>query len=568
MSRRKTGPQGRRPREEGADAAKAAAPAEAAPAAAAPAAAAPAAAETAEAAPAAAAPAAAAPAAAAPAAAAPAEAAPAAAAPAEAAPAAAAPRAPEKTIDLDESTDLQPASEATAEHAARPTGSDAGAAPRPSSADRPPPPPAQALRDRGRPLPQRRPLVDCGLIAAGGMSRVHKVFDAALQRHLAMKVLDPGALPEVLTPSTAHLRFREEAQITGRLDHPNIPPVHDLWQDPGGPPCFTMKLVEGHTLTERINATPLAERADHELERLLDILLVVCDAISFAHSKGVIHRDLKPDNIMVGSYGQVYVMDWGCALTTSPGGVAALFREPGARDDHGTVVGTGAYMAPEQANGQIQLIREWTDVYLLGAVLYEILTQQPPHRGRTALESVQLARENQIRPPAQLVGDVRLPPELCRVAMRALEANPMRRYPTVIALRDDIKQALRRGWWLESARFLPGTVIYKEGDPSDAAYIILSGCCEAFRVEDGRRVLLRGMGPGDSFGEASLVSGRPRSASVVATTDTTVTVIDKECLDRALGRDSWLGQFMRALANRFHDLDARLTTLRRQGSGR
>jgi len=260
------------------------------------------------------------------------------------------------------------------------------------------------------------------------------------------------------------------------------------------------------------------------------------------------------------------VMDWGCALASSPGGAGAPGREPGTgREDHGTVVGTGAYMAPEQANGQSALIREWTDVYLLGAVLYEILTQQPPHRGRTALESVELARENQIRPPQQVAGEVRLPPELCRVAMRALEANPMRRYPTVIALRDDIKQALRRGWWLESARFLPGTVIYHEGDPPDAAYIILSGHCEAFRTEDGRRVTLRSMGPGDSFGEASLVSGRPRSATVVTLTDTTATVIDKDCLERALGRDSWLGQFMRALANRFHDMDERLTAMRRHG---
>ncbi|MBI5477327.1 MAG: cyclic nucleotide-binding domain-containing protein [Deltaproteobacteria bacterium] len=468
------------------------------------------------------------------------------AAPAEGVGAAAAPP-PEKTIDLDDGAEVRVEDPAA----------------------QPPPPPAHALRDRARSLAPRRPLVDCGLLATGGMSRVHKVFDASLQRHLALKVLDPGALPEALTPTGAHLRFREEAQLTGQLDHPNIPPVHDLWQDPGGPPCFTMKLVEGHTLTERLNATPLAERADHELERLLDILLVVCDAISFAHSKGVIHRDLKPDNIMVGSYGQVYVMDWGCALATSPGGAAAPGREAGAgRDDHGTVVGTGAYMAPEQANGQVALIREWTDVYLLGAVLYEILTQQPPHRGRTAFESVQLARENQIRPPQQVAGEVRLPPELCRVAMRALEANPMRRYPTVIALRDDIKQALRRGWWLESATFLPGTLIYQQGDPPDAAYIILSGCCEVFRMEDGRRVVLRGMGPGDSFGEASLVSGRSRSATVQALTETTATVIDKDCLERALGRDSWLGQFMRALANRFHDLDARLALLRRHGPGR
>jgi serine/threonine-protein kinase len=135
----------------------------------------------------------------------------------------------------------------------------------------------------------------------------------------------------------------------------------------------------------------------------------------------------------------------------------------------------------------------------------------------------------------------------------------------VIALRDDIKQALRRGWWLESATFLPGTLIYTEGDPPDAAYIILSGCCEVYRMEDGRRVVLRGMGPGDSFGEASLVSGRPRSATVQALTETTATVIDKDCLQRALGRDSWLGQFVRAIANRFHDVDARLTAMRRQG---
>jgi serine/threonine-protein kinase len=435
----------------------------------------------------------------------------------------------------------------------------------------PPPPPPEAYRARPVPAGATAPrtwLVDCGELARGGMSRIQKVYDGNLQRHIAMKVLQPSSLaPELNTPEQAQARFRTEAQITGQLDHPNIPPIHDLWLDPEGHLCFTMKLVEGQTLTEIIGARPLQERTEHDLERLLDIFLKVCDAVSFAHSRGVIHRDLKPDNIMVGSHGQVYVMDWGCALLR-PGAAGAptvaIARDAAARSEaQGLVAGTGAYMAPEQATGQTDRIDERTDVYLLGAVLYEILTQLAPHRGRSALESVQLAQRNEIRPPYEVSGAVRLPPELCRIAMRALATEPSERYPSVGALRAEIDRAVRQGWWFASLTLPRGAVVFRQGDLADAAYIITAGACEAFRVEDGARMVLRRMGPGDSFGESSILTGRRRGAAVEVVEEMTATVVTRESLERALGGDSFVGSFVRALAERFHALEAQLAWYRR-----
>jgi serine/threonine-protein kinase len=154
---------------------------------------------------------------------------------------------------------------------------------------------------------QRARLVDRGQIAAGGLATIRCVFDRSLHRQVAMKVLRPE-----LGAWDGRQMMLEEAQVTGQLEHPNIVPVYDLCLQKDGSPVFTMKLVEGQTFHRRIVASDPQTRSERELRDLVQIFLKVCDAVSFAHSRGVIHRDLKPDNVMVGSHGQVYVMDWGC----------------------------------------------------------------------------------------------------------------------------------------------------------------------------------------------------------------------------------------------------------------
>jgi serine/threonine-protein kinase len=229
----------------------------------------------------------------------------------------------------------------------------------------------------------------------GGMGAVFKGRDRELDRDLAIKVL----LEEHQDNPDVVQRFLEEPRIGGRLQHPGVVPVYDLGQLSDGRPFFIMKLVEGRTL-----AKLLAERTDpvHELPRFLKIFEQICQTLAYAHSKGVIHRDLKPRNIMIGAFGEVQVMDWGFAKVLRKEQASALAAGSGestARDEGtvslswtGQVMGTPAYMPPEQARGEVNQLDERCDVFALGAMLCVLLTGQPPYRGGRE-EVLEAARE-------------------------------------------------------------------------------------------------------------------------------------------------------------------------------
>jgi tetratricopeptide (TPR) repeat protein len=247
----------------------------------------------------------------------------------------------------------------------------------------------------GEPLPERLGRYRIGrLLARGGMGEVHRVHDLDFDRPLAMKVLqarygDDAALQE---------RFLREARLTGQLQHPGIPPVQELGQLPDGRPYFIMKLVKGHDLQAALRGRE-APRADGYY---LGIFEQLCRTVGYAHARGIIHRDLKPGNVMVGAFGEVQLMDWGLAkvLPASPltadsappiASVSTIEHlraatPPSEESVAGTVIGTPAYMAPEQARGEIEKLDATCDVFGLGGILCEILTGKPTFVG-TALEN-------------------------------------------------------------------------------------------------------------------------------------------------------------------------------------
>jgi serine/threonine-protein kinase len=238
-------------------------------------------------------------------------------------------------------------------------------------------------------------------IGSGGMGVVLRAQDTRFHRTLAVKVLlgEHRGSPELVR------RFLEEAEVMGQLQHPGIPPVHDLGELPDGRPFFAMKLIKGRTLAELLRERPSPE---HDLPRFLGIFQQLCQTIGYAHSRGILHRDLKPSNVMVGAFGEVQVMDWGLAKvlpqgTESPESPAGQTASPptrvrtargnaaDAQSQVGSVIGTPAYMPPEQANGLVDLLDSRSDVFGLGAVLCETLTGQPPYVAASSLEVLLLA---------------------------------------------------------------------------------------------------------------------------------------------------------------------------------
>jgi tetratricopeptide (TPR) repeat protein/tRNA A-37 threonylcarbamoyl transferase component Bud32 len=236
-----------------------------------------------------------------------------------------------------------------------------------------------------------------GEIARGGMGIIYRATDTVLGREVAVKVLQEKYTPE----SVAAVRFFGEARITGQLQHPSIPPVHDLGTLADGRPFLAMKLIKGQTLEELLKAgfDPSAERG-----RFVAAFEQICQALAYAHSRGVIHRDLKPSNVMVGAFGEIQVMDWGLAKVLgdeSQANVDALSAEhtrastrqsaaeSGSQTQDGSLVGTPAFIAPEQAVGQVERVNERSDVFGLGAILAVILTGEPPYVGET-FESVRV----------------------------------------------------------------------------------------------------------------------------------------------------------------------------------
>jgi len=397
---------------------------------------------------------------------------------------------------------------------------------------------------------------DEGVIAKGGMGSVHRIYDRVIGRHAAMKVLDPGLAKD---PSIAR-RFAMEARVTGQLQHPNIVPVHDFVVDQTGAPAhFTMPLLEGETLARAIDRKPPGRRTDSDLWELLQAFLKVCDAVAFAHSRGVVHCDLKPDNVMIGPYGQVYVMDWGIAhvhLAVASGSPLSVDRESAALVDS-VIGGTAQYMAPEQAQGRVRDIDPRTDVFALGGMLYTMITGRPPYDGETQSAVLAQARAGAIASPAEVAGDVPLADALCSIAMKALAVDPAARYPSVDRLKHDVEAVLRGGLWFGTKTFVAGTTILSEGDEADAAYIIVMGRCDVFRTIDGVRTRIREMGPGEVFGEMAIVTSKPRSATVVALDDVTVVVISRATLARELATGSWLGALVRTLVERFREMEMR-----------
>lgn len=401
-----------------------------------------------------------------------------------------------------------------------------------------------------------REFEDQGELGRGGMGSVRRIWDPRLLRHTAMKSVDPTeAHPRVIP------RFVEEAQITGQLEHPHIVPVHEFGVDTTGKMYLSMKLVEGETLWRRVH-----RQGDHRLEaralgELVGVLVRVCDAMAYAHSRGVVHRDLKPSNIMVGAFGQVYVVDWGIAMARerSDKGVKVSRDPDSPLDSSDRLVGTPSWMAPEQARAEHERVGPASDTFAVGAMLYFILTGVAPYGTQgPVLPIIRKAQVGRFSAPSKLVPPHQLPSQLERICLRAMQTEPEDRYGSIAELGDELRGFLQGTWNLPLREIQAGQVVVREGEPGSEAYVVRSGSFEVLRDVAGQVVPIRTLEPGDCFGEMAILSDGMRTATVRAVTDGSLNVVTRQALEEGLGLNQWMGSFVKALAHRFTEAEQRL----------
>lgn len=305
----------------------------------------------------------------------------------------------------------------------------------------------------------------------GGLGAVHVARDEELNREVALKeVRDRFARdPE------AQNRLRVEAEITGGLEHPGIVPVYGLGSYPDGRPFYCMRFIQGDSLAEAIKkfrsarSTMTASQRNLRLRNLLSRFVDVCEAVAYAHSRQVLHRDLKPGNIMLGRYGETLVVDWGLAKalgteeTITPGADRPVVPRSGstaAPTQVGSLIGTPEYMSPEQAEGRLDKLGPATDVYSLGATLFCILTGRAPFRGNDKDQILARVKRGDFIRPCEI--DPRIPKPLEAICLKAMARDPLRRYETPDELASDIERwladepvsAYAEPWSLRAARIL------------------------------------------------------------------------------------------------------------------
>jgi len=300
-------------------------------------------------------------------------------------------------------------------------------------------------------------------LARGGVGCIQVARDRDLMRTLVMKTLIDGHK----VSDYVLKKFIEEAQITGQLEHPNIVPVHDFGYYSGGEVFFTMKMVRGRTLKDIIRRLRRPEEAEPDpfgdevftRTRLLQIFEQVCMAIGFAHSRSVVHRDIKPSNIMLGDFGETLVLDWGVAkvlgrkadsseysgpnpLTFDDEQVSTLRSQSHDETMMGVVTGTPAYMAPEQAAGKVDEVDTRSDIYALGALLYEILCYVPPFRGKNFRQTLLSVITQPVIPPSERAPQNEIPRALEEICLRCLQKRREDRYQSCREIVADLEKYL------------------------------------------------------------------------------------------------------------------------------
>ncbi len=338
------------------------------------------------------------------------------------------------------------------------------------------------------------------LLGEGGMGQVRLVDDRHIGREVAVKTLHT----DVAASEHGMQRFLREARVQGQLEHPSIVPVYDLGEDVEGQPFFTMRRLQGTTLKEVLEraadgATDDAPRSPWSRRKLLTAFVSVCMAVHYAHTRGVIHRDLKPTNIMLGEFGEVYVLDWGVARVAGqpdvePDAAAVTPSSPPGVNDSGphatatgALLGTPAYMSPEQLRGEHHTLDGRSDVYALGMILYELCAGRPYHVGKGFLAIASETLMGVRAVPSEAAADV--PPELDALVQRCTALDPAERFATVGELARAVEAHLDGDRDLQRRRALASEHAQRAVDATERSVGATGHGYESLRREAMREVV-------------------------------------------------------------------------------
>jgi serine/threonine-protein kinase len=407
-------------------------------------------------------------------------------------------------------------------------------------------------------------------LVSGGMGSIFKVQDQDLNRLSAMKVI----LPRFKSNEDTLCDFITEAKITGLLEHPNVIPVHELGllRDTGL--FFTMKLLgQGESLNDILNEIRRGNPEyveKYNTYHLLNIFRKVCDAVSYSHSFNIVHRDIKPHNIMVGDYGEVLLMDWGIAqFVGNPGDendpTIREVREDIEKYTKGKkdmIKGSPTYMSPEQVIGEPHLLDKRSDIFLLGSTLYHMFTFEAPYFGKDIYEILRKAETGDLVPPQIRNPATQIPEEICRIIMKAMAHRKENRYQNVEELASDIDDLISGKWSRQEKKvFQPGEMLMREGEEGEEAYLILSGEVQVVKESEGHKIVLATLKEGDVIGEMSLISKEKvtRSASVEALKKTEAAILTKHVISQNLKKlPPYMEKIVATLTDRLREANTKI----------
>lgn len=393
-------------------------------------------------------------------------------------------------------------------------------------------------------------------LGKGSWGEVHRTLDRDLQRLVALKELQDA--PALASP-WARLALEREVRILSYLDHPGIPPLFDVVHGEHPRPGFTMRIVGGVTLQEHIRFD--LDRLVCEPQNASEAVRIVkrlAETLAYVHDRGILHLDLKPANVMIGRYGEVLLLDWGNARLydaapyrgylgehVSDVDIEALSREPERR-----LSGTALFMSPEQIHGVREALRPTSDIFSAGALLYLLLIGRPPFLGRSLPETFHAIQQQELPDLVRLRRGI--PPRLAEIVSRMLAKNADDRYPTFHAVQRDLEDLQAAGQGFDVIDLAEGEVLFREGDPADVAYSVVSGQVRVERHSaDGLR-LLGDLGPGEIVGELAILTSAPRSATIHALEPTVLRVLPRARVEEEIRKlEPWMGSMVTTLARRF-----------------